>query len=103
MMYTWENQSRTANTKYRRKKKHFLPLLYVQHLFFSLLLIFISLSTPNVWFFSPKLTNSLAPIGCPTTSFNSETIYQELASGPTSYGLSISISDPVTSSSLSYF
>ena len=61
----------------RGGKKHFLPVLYIQHLFFSLLLIFISLLTPNVCFFPPTLTNSLAPVGCPTTLFNSETIYQE--------------------------
>ena len=75
----------------RGGKKHFLPVLYIQHLFFSLLLIFISLLTPNVCFFPPTLTNSLAPVGCPTTLFNSETIYQEQVSGPTSYGLSIPI------------
>ena len=44
-----------------------------------------------VWVFSPTPSDSSTPAGCPTTQFNSDTIYLEIASDSTGKG-SVSLS-----------
>ena len=52
MMYTWENQSRTANTKYRRKKKTFPSTPLCTTLIFLITLnIYFTFDTKCVVFF----------------------------------------------------
>ena len=52
-----------------------------------------------VWVFSPTPSDSSTPAGCPTTQFNSDTIYLEIASDSTGKGsVSLSLSHTHTHS-----
>ena len=62
-----------------------VPLLYCSHR----ALHFWHFWSPKVWgVFSYIKKFSVTPAGCPIVQFSSDTIYLELASDPTSYGLS---------------